>query len=105
MWSYLDSKLTLVALLNQLSNDTKDVRFISVDQGSIKTKMTAGDGMPFWLKPIRNLFFKLPEQGAQNLYDGAFSNSIKGSGIYVSGGKVKDMQANIDTQQIDELLK
>jgi NAD(P)-dependent dehydrogenase (short-subunit alcohol dehydrogenase family) len=104
MGSYIDSKLTLVVLMNQLSNETKKVRFISVDPGAIKTKMTAGSGMPFWLKPIRNLLFKSPEHGAQNLYNGAFSNSVKGSGIYVSGGKVKDMHVNIDPQQIDELL-
>ncbi|MEM6966443.1 MAG: SDR family NAD(P)-dependent oxidoreductase, partial [Bacteroidota bacterium] len=65
--SYLDSKLMLVVLMNHLSSTWKNVRIVSVDPGAIKTKMTAGDGMPFWLKPIRNLFFKSPEEGAQNL--------------------------------------
>ncbi|MEO0443959.1 MAG: hypothetical protein AAFZ92_09505 [Pseudomonadota bacterium] len=101
----MDSKLILVTLMNQLSNETKKIRFINVDPGAIKTKMTAGSGMPFWLKPIRNLLFKSPEQGAQKLYDGAFSSAIKGSGIYVSGGKVKEIKTNINAQQIDDLLK
>lgn len=105
MGSYMDSKLTMVALMNHLSKEHKNIRFVSVSPGAIKTKMTAGDGMPFWLKPIRNLFFKSPEQGAESLYNGAFSDSIKGSGIYVSGGKVKDMKVSINKQEIIELLK
>jgi NAD(P)-dependent dehydrogenase (short-subunit alcohol dehydrogenase family) len=103
--SYMDSKLTLVVLMNHLSKHHKNIRFVCVNPGAIKTKMTAGDGMPFWLKPIRNLFFKSPEQGAQNLYDGSFSDTIKGSGIYVSAGKVKVMNVSISQDQVEELLK
>ncbi|MEM6844893.1 MAG: SDR family NAD(P)-dependent oxidoreductase, partial [Bacteroidota bacterium] len=71
--SYIDSKLILVLLMNHLSKEWKDIRFVSVNPGSIKTKMTAGSGMPFWLKPIRNLFFKSPKVGAENLYKEAFN--------------------------------
>ena len=105
MGSYMDSKLTMVALMNNLSEQQKKIRFVSVNPGAIKTKMTAGSGMPFWLKPIRNLLFKSPAQGAETLYQGVFSTAISGSGIYVSGGKVKEMNAHISSQQIDELLK
>ena len=105
MGSYMDSKLTMVALMNHLSTQNKNIRFVSVNPGAIKTKMTAGDGMPFWLKPIRNLFFKSPEQGAQNLYGGSFSDTIEGSGIYISGGKVKVMNVSITKDQVEELLK
>jgi NAD(P)-dependent dehydrogenase (short-subunit alcohol dehydrogenase family) len=103
--SYMDSKLTLVVLMNHLSKHHKNIRFMSVNPGAIKTKMTAGDGMPFWLKPIRNLFFKSPEQGAENLYNGAFNESIKGSGIYISSGKVKEMNVSITKDQVEEILK
>lgn len=102
--SYMDSKLTLVTLMNQLSKESQNVRFVSVNPGAIKTKMTSGSGMPFWLKPIRNLLFKSPAQGAENLYQGAFGTNNAGSGIYLSGGKVKEMNAQISAQQIDELL-
>ncbi|MEL6561888.1 MAG: SDR family NAD(P)-dependent oxidoreductase [Bacteroidota bacterium] len=105
MGSYMDSKLTMVTLMNHLSKQHKSIRFVSVNPGAIKTKMTSGDGMPFWLKPIRNLFFKSPEQGAENLYNGAFNSSIKGSGIYVSSGKVKDMKVMITKDQVEELVK
>lgn len=102
--SYMDSKLTLVTLMNYLSESSKKVQFISVNPGAIKTKMTAGDGMPFWLKPIRNLLFKSPEEGANNLYKAAFRGENSASGIYINGGKKKQIQVKIDKQQIEELL-
>ncbi|MEM7110216.1 MAG: SDR family NAD(P)-dependent oxidoreductase [Bacteroidota bacterium] len=103
--SYLNSKLMLVLLMNHLSTQWQNVRIVNVDPGAIKTKMTAGDGMPFWLKPIRNLLFKAPEEGAQNLYDAGFKdNYLDRSGIYLSKGKIQKMQLEIDENQIDELL-
>ena len=62
--SYIDSKLAMVLLMNYLNNKNENLRVISVDPGATKTKMTAGDGMPMWFKPIRNLFFKSPKEGA-----------------------------------------
>ncbi|MEM6299229.1 MAG: SDR family NAD(P)-dependent oxidoreductase [Bacteroidota bacterium] len=103
--SYLDSKLMLVLLMNYQSEQWENVRFVSIDPGAIKTKMTAGDGMPFWLKPIRNLFFKSPKHGAENLYQGAFGSKNSGSGIYVSGGKIKKMKISISTQEVEVLME
>ena len=103
--SYIDSKLILVLLMNSLSRNWKNIRFVSIAPGAIKTKMTAGTGMPFWLKPMRNLLFNSPRKGAENLYNGVFSEKIKGSGLYVDGGKVKDMRVSINDEEIKELLK
>lgn len=102
--SYMDSKLTLVLLMNHLSQQWGAVRIISVDPGAIKTKMTAGDGMPFWMKPIRNLFFKSPEEGAKNLYDAAFEDGYTESGIYVSKGKLRKMKVAITDAEVEQLL-
>lgn len=102
--SYLDSKLMLVLLMNYLSRQWEDIRIVSVDPGAIKTKMTAGEGMPFWLKPIRNMFFKSPEEGAQNLYDAAFDDQIKGSGGYFSNGRIKRMNVKINEAEVNQLL-
>ncbi|MCI4666649.1 MAG: SDR family NAD(P)-dependent oxidoreductase [Bacteroidia bacterium] len=103
--SYMDSKLTMVTLMNHLSKQHTNIRFVSVNPGAIKTKMTSGKGMPFWLKPIRNLLFKLPAEGAANLYKGAFNEGLKGKGVYVSGGKVRNMEVSITDKQITELFK
>jgi len=104
MGSYMDSKLTMVLLMNYLNEKNKHIRVINADPGAIKTKMTAGDGMPFWLKPIRNLFFKSPTEGAQNLYNAAFNSKDTGSGIYISGGKVKAIKISLNNKQVAELL-
>lgn len=102
--SYIDSKLILVLLMNHLSKKSKSVRFVSVNPGAIKTKMTAGKGMPFWLKPIRNIFFKAPVHGANNLYDAAFNPKYQQSGIFISKGKIRPMKLEINQEQIDQLL-
>jgi len=102
--SYMDSKLILVLLMNHLSKEWDNIRFVSVNPGSIKTKMTAGSGMPFWLKPLRNLFFKSPEQGALSLYNAAFDSKFKGSGIYISEGKIRPMKYEITKDEINQLF-
>lgn len=60
----------------------------SVNPGANKTKMTAGEGMPKWLLPIRNLFFAHPSVGAGRLYDVAVGPWRGQTGIFVDGGKV-----------------
>ncbi|MEM9024022.1 MAG: hypothetical protein AAGB22_09785, partial [Bacteroidota bacterium] len=104
MGSYMDSKLIMVLLMNYLAKEWPDVRFVSVNPGAIKTKMTSGSGMPKWLLPIRHLLFKSPAYGANSLYKGAFDQKIVGTGIYVSENKVKPMGYTIKADEIRELL-
>ena len=102
--SYMDSKLIMVLLMNYLNKEWDSVRFVSVNPGAIKTKMTSGDGMPFWLKPIRNLFFMSPQRGAQSLYNAAFDSKYEGSGIFISEGKVRPMKYEMSKSEINQLL-
>ncbi|MEM6524721.1 MAG: SDR family NAD(P)-dependent oxidoreductase [Bacteroidota bacterium] len=102
--SYLTSKLMLVLLMNHLSTQWQNVRFVHVDPGAIKTKMTAGEGMPLWLKPIRNLFFRTPEEGAKHLYNAGFGDYFDLSGLYISKGKIQKIQVEVDDTHIEELL-
>ncbi|MEM8938395.1 MAG: SDR family NAD(P)-dependent oxidoreductase [Bacteroidota bacterium] len=104
--SYMDSKLIMVLLMNSLSEDKEwsNIRIVCANPGAIKTKMTSGNGMPFWLKPIRNLLFKSPEFGAQNLYSAAFDPKYKESGVYLSEGKIREMQTSINQDEINQLL-
>ncbi|MEM6642411.1 MAG: SDR family NAD(P)-dependent oxidoreductase [Bacteroidota bacterium] len=103
--SYMDSKIMLIALMNYLADSYEKVRFVHVNPGAIKTKMTAGSGMPLLLKPIRNLLFKSPEYGAKNLYNGAFGKGFQKSGIYISGNKIKSIQVKITSDGVTELLE
>lgn len=102
--SYMDSKLIMVLLMNHLDKEWKDIRFVSVNPGAIKTKMTSGTGMPFWLKPIRNLFFMSPKRGGESLYKAAFDAKYKGSGIFISEGKIRPMKYEITEVEINQLL-
>lgn len=104
MGSYMDSKITLVALMNHLAVQSEKVRFVHINPGAIKTKMTSGSGMPWLLKPIRNLLFKSPEYGAANIYQAAFGDMFQRSGIYVSDHKVKPIQVEITASQVEELM-
>ncbi|MDF9796860.1 NAD(P)-dependent dehydrogenase (short-subunit alcohol dehydrogenase family) [Catalinimonas alkaloidigena] len=105
MGSYMDSKITMVTLMNHLSEQHPKVHFVSVNPGLIKTKMSSGSGMPFFLKPIRNLLFKSPEFGANNLYNGAFNNQYKDNGLFVSDKKIRPIQVKITQPEIDLLLQ
>ena len=73
----------------------KDVRFFNVAPGAIKTPMTAGDGMPFWLKPIRNLLFKSPADGAARLYRAAMDPPATTPALLVAN-KVRPMKFELD---------
>ncbi|MEO0790702.1 MAG: hypothetical protein AAFY36_18710 [Bacteroidota bacterium] len=100
----MDSKLTLVLLMNHLSKEWKNIRVVNVDPGAIKTKMTAGEGMPFWMRPIRNLFFKSPEEGAKNLYEAAFEDESNESGVYISNGRARQMKIKITDAEVYWLI-
>ena len=102
--SYRDSKLMLVLLMNYLDESWNNIRFVNVNPGAIKTKMTAGEGMPIWLRPIRNLLFQSPEKGAMNLYNATFDKKVKGSGILVDGSKIRTMSYKISDKEVDVLL-
>ncbi len=104
--SYMQSKFALTLLMNDLAKDWKNVRILNVSPGANKTKMTGGDGMPFWLKPLRNLFFAKPTKGAKFLYDAAFDKRFeKLSGVYIQNNKVKDLKIKLEEKDKVELLK
>ncbi len=102
--SYMHSKLALVLMMNYLAKQWSNIRFINVAPGSVKTKMTSGEGMPFLLKPIRNLFFSSPEKGAEKIYKAAFDEKFSDkSGIYVNGN-IKPIQFELSESEFEEIL-
>ncbi|MEM6362332.1 MAG: SDR family NAD(P)-dependent oxidoreductase [Bacteroidota bacterium] len=105
MGPYMHSKTALLLLMNNLSEKWPNVRIAGADPGPNKTKMTAGDGMPGWLLPIRNLLFPKPTKGAGKIYQTAFdSKFIDKTGIYVSGGKVVPVKPLLSEGEIDKIL-
>ena len=100
--SYLQSKLALALLMADLDNSWTDVRIASVTPGPNKTGMTAGSGMPAFLKPLRNIMFAAPSKGAGLLYDAAFS-SDHGLQGYVAKGKKRNLKFALSTSEKTQL--
>lgn len=70
--AYIDSKFAGVVLMNELAAEWPKGKFVNLNPGAIKTKMTAGGGMPKFLLPLRNLLFGKPIVGAERLKKRAF---------------------------------
>jgi NAD(P)-dependent dehydrogenase (short-subunit alcohol dehydrogenase family) len=95
MGPYVQTKLATAALMGAFAREYPRTAFISAEPGSVKTPMTAGAGMPTWLRPIRNLFFSSPDKAARRLQDAATRPDIKElSGAFILKGKVKELPKN-----------
>lgn len=104
--AYMQSKLALTMLMNDMAAEEGNLRIVSVTPGPNKTGMTKGAGMPALLRPLRNLFFAAPTKGAKLLYDAAFKEEFQQkSGIYVMGNKVKDLIIRLTAHEKQNLLK
>ena len=93
-------------LMNRLSIEFNGIRFLTVDPGALKTKMTAdANAMPFFIKLVRGLIFQSPEKGAAKLYQGAFGEQFQHkTGIYVSGNKVKAIKLLSDKDALNRIF-
>lgn len=92
--AYMHSKLALVLLMNELARDPawKKVSIRNVNPGANKTPMTAGDGVPGWIKPFRWLLFSAPTKGARLLHRAAFDASNRGrTGVFFDEKKLRDV--------------
>jgi NAD(P)-dependent dehydrogenase (short-subunit alcohol dehydrogenase family) len=103
--SYMHSKLALVLLMNDLAKEWQHIRVINVTPGPNKTPMTAGNGMPTWLQPIRNLFFAKPNKGADLLYRAAFEaqHSTK-TALYLQNNSTKHIKLSLKPSEKELLL-
>ena len=105
--SYVVSKVAVAAAMEAMARSPSwsEVRIFNVAPGAIKTSMTAGDGMPFWLRPIRNLLFKSPEQGADRLYEPALApKEAYDSPSLIIGGKVRSMKFRLDSEALGQVV-
>lgn len=92
---YVHSKLATAALMDAFSREYPSTTWRSPEPGAVKTPMTAGDGMPRWLVPIRNLFFSSPEKAALRIRSAANSPDLNGrNGIFVQNGKARPLPSN-----------
>jgi NAD(P)-dependent dehydrogenase (short-subunit alcohol dehydrogenase family) len=90
--AYAQSKFAVTVAYQALAPqfEADGIKLRIGEPGPNKTTMTAGDGMPKLLLPIRNLFFAKPSVGAKRLYDAAFDPKFgERTGLYIEGGKEK----------------
>ncbi|MEM7551307.1 MAG: SDR family NAD(P)-dependent oxidoreductase [Bacteroidota bacterium] len=105
MGSYMNSKFAMVLIMNYLAKNNPTIKIRSIDPGAIKTKMTVGSAMPFFLKPVRHLFFKSPLSGAKKLYAGAFGKEFsEKSGVYISGNRIKPLKKELTENEFDQIM-
>ncbi|MEN0064203.1 MAG: SDR family NAD(P)-dependent oxidoreductase [Myxococcota bacterium] len=106
--AYLHSKAALIQLMNELAQrpEWQNVAIRHVNPGANKTSMTAGEGMPFWLRPFRWLLFSAPTKGANLLYDAAFSDRYQGkTGIWLDEAKERAVPATLSDDDRAALLE
>lgn len=105
--AYLQSKLALVLLMNDLAAqpEWQPIRIRNVNPGANKTSMTAGEGMPGWLRPLRGLLFSGPKKGGNLLYDAAFrSDLIDQTGIWLDEKKIRPVPRTLSADDRARLL-
>ena len=83
---YATSKLALALWTADIAAEleAEGIRILSVCPGANKTPMTAADGMPGWLLPIRHLFFPHPRSGAARLERAAFAVPAHPAGSFIN---------------------
>ena len=102
---YLESKLALTLLSEDLGKKIPGSRIMNVNPGPNKTKMTADSGMPGWLLPIRNLLFPHPRKGAELLYQAAFDEAHhQEKWSYISGNKIAKLKYRLSDAEKNTLM-
>ncbi len=106
-WSmilYAQSKQAAMLLMNDLAKSWQGVRFLAVNPGQNKTKMTTVDS-PGILKYLARLFFSEPEVGSQRIYNAAFDERFTAeNGVYIAGDKVVAVKYGLSVQDKEALL-
>lgn len=100
---YMQSKYALLLLMNYVAAHESRFRIVNANPGPNRSKMTAGSGMPAWLRPLSRLFFPKPSKGAGLLYEAAFGTA-RGTGLYLDGGRVRAVRGVLTERQAAALL-
>ncbi len=104
MGLYAQSKQAAMLLMNDLAESWQGVRFLAVNPGQNKTKMTTEDA-PGILKYLARLFFNEPAVGSQRIYNAGFDERFTSqNGIFITGDKVVAVRHGLSTSDKDALL-
>lgn len=102
---YMQSKQAIYHLMNDLAQEMPTVKFVAVDPGPNKTKMTKQDSLPGLMKLVVRLFFNEPEVGTQRIYDAGFDARFAAENrIYITGDKIVPIKHGMMEQEKQALL-
>lgn len=105
MRAYMYSKQAIMLLMNDLAAQYPSVKFLSVNPGANKTKMSTGADAPFPIRIIASLFFSEPEVGSQRIYNAGFDERFSAENqAYISNDKVIPIKHGMTSQQKEALL-
>lgn len=102
---YMQSKQAVYHLTNDLAQEMPTVKFVAVDPGPNKTKMTKQDALPAFMKLMVRLFFNDPKVGTQRIYDAGFDTRFASENrIYITGDKIVPIKHGMTEQEKQALL-
>lgn len=107
MGAYMQSKQAVMLLMNDLANDEswQGVKFLSVDPGPNKTKMTQGGETPWIIRNVFSRFFNEPEIGTQRIYDAGFDKRFSDvNGVYITGDKITSIKDELKPDDKQKFL-
>ena len=94
--------------MNELSRDPewRHIVIRHVNPGANRTGMTSGEGMPWWLVPLRPLLFSAPTKGATLLYQAAFDESHgRATGQYFDEKRVREVTQTLTEDDRTALME
>jgi len=104
MMLYGQSKQGAMLLMNDLTKSWQGVKFLAVNPGQNKTKMTTNDA-PGIIKYLARFFFNEPEVGSQRIYNAGFDELFTSeNGVYITGDKVVAIKYELSAQDKEALL-
>ncbi|MEM7114562.1 MAG: SDR family NAD(P)-dependent oxidoreductase [Chloroflexota bacterium] len=102
---YMQSKQAVLHLMNELADEMPTVKFLAVDPGPNKTKMTKQDSLPGLMKLVVRLFFNEPEVGTQRIYDAGFDAQFAAENrVYITSDKIVPIKHGMTEQEKQALL-
>ncbi|MEM7335717.1 MAG: SDR family NAD(P)-dependent oxidoreductase [Chloroflexota bacterium] len=102
---YQQSKQAVMLLMNDLADEMPGVEFLSVNPGTIKTRMSLGDKAPILLRFMARLFFSEPEMGGQRLYNAAYDARFSAENrVFLQNDKVVPIKHSLSAVDKTALL-
>ena len=105
MMLYMQSKQAVMFLMNNLADQWDGVKFLAVNPGPNKTKMTQSGNTPWIIRKVLSLFFNDPSVGSQLIYNAGFDPQFaEANQVYLTKNKIVPVKTSMTAAERAELL-